>query len=682
MIFLVFIVTEVRTSLANKLQVKTIAEKGSFLNLDNEKDLPSMSLETFLFLTRHGSELSIIDGHVVDISAFIGIHPGGANVLRFASGSDITPYFTGMLDINGQRHTHSSNALGALRPLVKWKLESESKPEVKDSLRASMTRRLSTIVTKSKSGSSRKGNHYMNLAGHVFRNAEIVGNEVVSVGNDSQHEKCVVKLSISMDRNEEIDILLGTPMPTSTFIFRHTDDDGIAFERPYTASRCYARPVVRSNTLRTTTMAIIAANIAAKTSKKNNSSQNTLTTSVVPTVRSRDDSMLPLHSSQTQKSAIIYEFFISLVVGGKMSSVLSKKKIGRSIMVKGPMINSTFMTKLNQQPWSNICLIVQGSGITPGLQLIDYFLQMNEPPRISLVWCVKNKNRHSDFVESLKLGDLEKVSSDRFHYIIVDYKKNPTQIVDENASKLTGCDEKENVLQLCHSRGIYHQDTVDAVLVWAGSKGTVDVETPEDCTHVDLHRIGESLRCGLLLTDKVHKYQSSKSICFRGCDAVSFIVSEEYTPSRESALALGRELASKLKLFKHTSDEQQLLYDSGDEYYKFCENSQPTHLSATPREGKLRSLHLSRDSLLAVCGYVEFEKDVVSVLKKIGATDDQIFQFPGGDTPLSALSQYIPERKKSFAPLTNLIKDSAQSLGDETKQTHQDESNATEISDL
>jgi hypothetical protein len=501
-------------------------------------------------------------------------------------------------------------------------------PEVKNhmhaSITASLTRRLSMSVTNKNSGSSTKGNHYNSLAGHVFRNAEIVGREVFSMGNDSQDEKCVVKLSISMDRNEDMDIFLGTPIPTSTFMFRHVDDDGIAFERSYNAYGCYVRPVIRSTNLRATIMAIIAANA----SRNNKSSEGSQTSAVVPTARSRDDSVLPLHSSRTQQSkeAIIYEFFISLVVGGKMSSVFSKKKIGKSIMVKGPMISSSFMTKLKQRQWSNMCLIVQGSGISPGLQLIEYFLRMNKHPRISLLWCAKN--RHPDFVKAVKLGDHEKDSSDQFQYLIIEYKENPTQATDEKTGKLIGSDKKDTLLRLIQSKGICHQDTVAATLSWAGSIGTVDVdETQEDCTLLDLHRIGESLRCGLLLTDKMHDCHSGKTICFRGCDAVSFIVSEEYTSSRVSALALGRELASKLKLFKHTSDGQRPLLDSGDEYYEFCENSLPSHLSAIPRQGKLYRPQLPPDMLLAVCGYIKFENDASAFLRQLVQTRIKSFNF-------------------------------------------------------
>jgi len=226
------------------------------------------------------------------------------NVLRFAIGSDITPYFIGALDINGQRHMHSSNAIGALRPLVKWKLQSESEPEVKDSRRTMSSRRLSK-----ETDSSTEGNHCKCLTGQVFRNAKIVGREVVSVGINTQDEKCVIKLSILMDRNEGMYILLGTPIPTSTFIFRHVDRDGNTFERPYTAAGCDACPVFRSSRVSHSTklLAMISTRSSKKISLNNHASSNVSTAQLRGSLY---DSEFPLHSIQSRKSmeAIIYVF--------------------------------------------------------------------------------------------------------------------------------------------------------------------------------------------------------------------------------------------------------------------------------------------------------------------------------------------------------------------------------------
>ncbi len=310
-----------------------------------------------------------------------------------------------------------------------------------------------------------------------------------------------------------------------------------------------------------------------------------------------------------------------------------------------------FLTKLNQHPWSDVCLITQGAGITPGLQLIDYFLQVENPPRVSLLWCVKA--RYPSFENYVDLAGRERASS-KFQYLIIPYGEDTTQILaNKRASTLVLVDESEALLQLCQSKGICHPETVDAVLLWAGSKGNnksfekkVIDETMEDSTLVNLYRISESLRAGLLLTDKMH------GRCVRGCDVVSYILSEDYTPSRESALALGREMVKKLKLLKHVTDAQKLLLDDADEYYIFCDDTPQLHRAELPRESNTRfHLNTTQGMLLAVCGYVKFEEDMIDLLQEAGARGDQICQFPEGSTPLSALSKFIPARRRTSSGL-------------------------------
>ncbi|KAL3784911.1 hypothetical protein ACHAW5_006233 [Stephanodiscus triporus] len=636
-VIVIFLVTEVRVRLANKMHAMAMSGTGDILAFDNDKGLPEMSLESFLFMTRHGSELAIIDGYVVDIGAFIEHHPGGSNVLKFAVGSDITPYFIGARKINGQRHTHSSNALRALQPLVKWKLEGESKQN-SNGRRPSLARKRSSIFRSRRSTRDPSVKSYM--TGRVFRSAMIVGHEEVSVGDASNDEKRIIKLSVSVERDEGVDILLGTPIPTSTFIIRHVDSDGIIIERPYTAVGCHK------------SMRYVSHTQSKYFSRKR--SQMKMSPSMT------SENSLPLHTQKT-KEEIVYEFFISLVPGGGMSTALERKKIGKRIMILGPMADKPFLMKLNQQPWADVCVISQGSGITAGLQLIDYFLQMKEPPRISLLWWLKA--RHKAFEIILKFADREQASSN-FQYLITNEETSKKYCASTGEDgPLIGVDEKDALLQLCQSKGIRHPETVDALLLWAQSKGDnksckkKDIDDKsEDCTLINLSRIGESLRAWLLLGDKMHDCKSGR--CFRGCDVVSFILSEDYTPSRESAIALGREMAKKLKLFEHVTDAPKLLLDNADEYYMFCDDTPYVNCAEVSRTSSSHHhLDLTQGMLLAVCGYTKFEYDMIDLLKAAGAGDNQLFRFPEGSTPLSALSAFIPDKSitssRSFITRSN-----------------------------
>lgn len=104
----------------------------SIIDFDNPNDQAQMTIETFLFLTKHGNALCVIDDYVIDLNQgnFIDIHPGmrkypeevsllvatsdpnsthfqrpsgGANVLKHCIGCDITDYFLGDEDLNGKK---------------------------------------------------------------------------------------------------------------------------------------------------------------------------------------------------------------------------------------------------------------------------------------------------------------------------------------------------------------------------------------------------------------------------------------------------------------------------------------------------------------------------------------------------------------------------------------------------
>lgn len=244
LVIVVFAITEVKTRSLCRKNDATL-ERGSILTMENDDELPEITIDMFLTLTKHGNALSIIDGYVIDIGHFIDVHPGGANVLRFAIGCDISQYFVGELDVNGQRHKHSPRALRALRPLVKWKLTDQGQGRRKSLpgrsshgaplvSRGSGGRRSSVIQALRRKSPGQS----IRLHGHVFRNAKIVGHEIIST-NESADQKCIIRLSICLKREDDLDCVLGIPLPTSTFIFRVVDSQGNAFERPYNSARCY-----------------------------------------------------------------------------------------------------------------------------------------------------------------------------------------------------------------------------------------------------------------------------------------------------------------------------------------------------------------------------------------------------------------------------------------------------------
>ena len=326
------------------------------LTMDNDEDLNEMSVESFLMLTKHGKLLSIIDGYVIDIGRFIDVHPGeiypltssfhyhkclynqallipycflfhisgGSNVLRFAVGTDITAYFIGSSGINGQKHQHSQAALRALRPLVKWKLENESKEGMQGLREQAGKGRTSFLGRTSIFGlNPLAGRRRPTILGHVFRNATVVENNIVS---DS--EKVIIRLRLSVKRDHNLDTIIGTPLPTTTFIFRTIDSQGHSIERHYTPSQCF---LMKSE---------------GKPKKQTGARY----------------SILPLYGSRKKAQSadvIVYEFFVSIIPGGKMTSILAKKQAGKEIIIMGPLANK--VSKLHSlllEPF-NLSLLTQ-----------------------------------------------------------------------------------------------------------------------------------------------------------------------------------------------------------------------------------------------------------------------------------------------------------------------------------
>ena len=320
-----------------------------------------------------------------------------------------------------------------------------------------------------------------------------------------------------------------------------------------------------------------------------------------------------------------------------------------------------YLEKLNKQSWNNVCLITQGTGITPGLQLIDHFLKMKNPPSITLVWMVRG--RQTDFENALKLPDRE--ASKHFRYMILS-GQNDIMYETSNGAEgdVAACKASEVFLQLYRTNGVCHARTASALLSWAYS-GNSNVKRPlidsdpvlneedkepNDSALVNLKRIAVTLQTGLALEDNMHDISDNGNQCFCGSSCVPFLADEGYTPTRESALTLGRELAPKLDLFEHVSDCKVLLLDDAEQFYAFnLEQKMITRgksgslvesrVCALPR---IQYRDLTQGFLVALCGHSSFENDMAETLQNVGLVDDQIFRFPEGSVPVSTLSEFLP----------------------------------------
>lgn len=78
-----------------------------------------------------------------------------------------------------------------------------------------------------------------------------------------------------------------------------------------------------------------------------------------------------------------------------------------------------------------------------------------------------------------------------------------------------------------------------------GLKPSEGLHTQPARAEVSLHDVAVALRQGVLMKKRRSRFT------FRGRDAVDFLVDENFSETREDAVRLGRELATKLRLFEH-----------------------------------------------------------------------------------------------------------------------------------
>ena len=132
-IFLIFLIAEIRMRRYDKKHRKNLEDvisgKDSVWEDCDTEGLERMTMETFLDMTRLGSQFCVVQGRVLDITNFMDIHPGGRDMLRYACGSDITRELFGKRDVDGIKHTHSPGALRLLRTLVRAVLVVDNKDE-------------------------------------------------------------------------------------------------------------------------------------------------------------------------------------------------------------------------------------------------------------------------------------------------------------------------------------------------------------------------------------------------------------------------------------------------------------------------------------------------------------------------------------------------------------------------
>lgn len=162
-----------------------------------------------------------------------------------------------------------------------------------------------------------------------------------------------------------------------------------------------------------------------------------------------------------------------------MSSTLANKRPGHRLMIQGPLVKNGFLERIESRSWSEVCLIVQGTGITPALQLIDHQLSRPSPPTITLVWLVKHRFDVGCINESIN-------NAKNLRYIVIDSEGTS---LTPSSTKVD--DAKLEFMKRYHAHGMTSKDTTEALLSWACSKETDDILN--DCKDKDVKRFPDLL---------------------------------------------------------------------------------------------------------------------------------------------------------------------------------------------
>jgi len=389
---LIFIVAEARlyrlnsSSHVSKLQ-GILEGTNTIWEDDADKFLEKMTMDSFMEATKLGTMLCIVDGYVLDITSFVENHPGGQHLLRYAAGSDITEEFVGKRDVDGMRHVHSHSAVQLMKTFVKAVLVdnndqklsftkgASSRQALSNSVNGNGFRRMSLMETIARVPKTRRG-------ASVFRRGRVVGLRYLTPDIEITHTaKPVILLQVALPKTRnDLHVQKLISLPSCAFTFRGIDKYNAAVDRQYT-------PVKINNDF---------------------------------VSRNKDD--------DTDEE--VFDFVISLVPGGKMTKIFLDMRVGKVLLAQGPTVNQETVTTFRTGGWSSVVMIAAGTGVSPMLQVIDYYIGKlsaefkglestmdTEVPNLYLMWIVKGPKYN--YAETLALDSRVERSNGKFKYMVI-----------------------------------------------------------------------------------------------------------------------------------------------------------------------------------------------------------------------------------------------------------------------
>ena len=301
-------------------------------------------------------------------------------------GSDITEEFVGHRDVDGIRHSHSSDALALMKRFVVAKLvvDKQSALGREGIVRGIQTSMMSMLQQPE------------NSTALPFRRGKVLDVKYLApavVSSDQTKPVVLMRLSLPRTGDEHNKEKRVTKIPSCSFRFRGIDKRGQMFEREYTALRLDHNKSIAPKQI---SLANLDAAVGSSKSLSEAFAQDEI-----------DDEC--------------YDFIISLIPGGQMSNFFLGLKTGKLILAQGPKINPRAVSIFKNQDWKSVILLAGGTGVASMLQVIDFYLARKrrgeEVPRLFLLWILKSPA--NNYQEILGIKARVKRSRGRLKWVIV-----------------------------------------------------------------------------------------------------------------------------------------------------------------------------------------------------------------------------------------------------------------------
>ncbi|KAJ3293397.1 hypothetical protein HK104_004493 [Borealophlyctis nickersoniae] len=393
----------------------------------------SISYDFFVRSCEEGASWTLIAGMVCDVSEYIEQHPGGPKAIRAAIGKDATLIFQGKDKIQGldvRNHAHSRFATNKLSDMIIGKLQAEDLPSSKGSIEASRSRMSFEVQTRRRSMHSKdieSAPSEANKSGQLHAawrpsvkmsspqlDRQGVTNSKSSWSLFSRRNSGTPAIPIAIRKSRVLSDAIPGDVANVTSAegpqhmpIMEKGESRVMGERSHRRAKLVEKQTVTG---------FRARNPVRKFRIKFQGDPVELTPGDALTITMPDKSGEKISKKYTPTRATLegyFDLYIKIYSKGSLTPLIDEMELGTDMIVEGPMqhsIQSLINESIAHGCHEEVVMFAAGTGITPMLQLIDYYLR-NCPrntstqslcSRMSLLWA--NRSEDDIFLSSELLG--------------------------------------------------------------------------------------------------------------------------------------------------------------------------------------------------------------------------------------------------------------------------------------